>query len=263
MDIDGTLVNDQKKVTPATRQVIEQLQAQGHLFYIASGRMYVLATAIAHLVNDQVHVIASNGAVYETKDGLQVAHLGRKAVLAAYDAAERAHLTGHFFTLDTAYDNRNTYSVAALRAANIDRNNTNLKTIQIQSRAQIERVADKIINGIISDYKKQIQLKVTHAYLGRQHLMNLSSSNRGNIELIPSHYDKAVAVQAIQKLSGIPAERTIVFGDGMNDTGMMQVADISVAMGNAQPRVKKFAHYETTTNNENGVAVFLKKYFKL
>ena len=47
----------------------------------------------------------------------------------------------------------------------------------------------------------------------------------------------------------------------MNDVGMMKEADLSVAMGNALKGVKQVANYVTDTNENDGIAVFLDKYF--
>ena len=50
------------------------------------------------------------------------------------------------------------------------------------------------------------------------------------------------------------------FGDGTNDITMLQTAGVSVAMKNALPEVKAVARFETLTNEEDGVAVFLENY---
>ena len=60
----------------------------------------------------------------------------------------------------------------------------------------------------------------------------------------------------------IPKERCIAIGDGHNDIGLIEVAGIGVAMGNAHPELKKVAKYHTDDCKNQGVLKFLKEYFK-
>ena len=59
---------------------------------------------------------------------------------------------------------------------------------------------------------------------------------------------------------GISPEEVVVFGDGENDISMFLESSASVAMGNATDDVKRKAAYVTSSNTENGIAAFLKKY---
>ena len=52
---------------------------------------------------------------------------------------------------------------------------------------------------------------------------------------------------------------TVAIGDNYNDVSMFEVAGYNVVMGNANEEVKKYANEITTTNDEDGVAVFLEK----
>ena len=56
-------------------------------------------------------------------------------------------------------------------------------------------------------------------------------------------------------------EEMVAVGDGYNDLSMIQFAGLGVAMGNAQEPVKKVADYITFSNEEDGVAVVVDKFF--
>ena len=80
--------------------------------------------------------------------------------------------------------------------------------------------------------------------------------------MIPLNTDKGTAVKQIQREQNVDAAHTFVFGDGLNDVGIMAAADLSVAMGNALPQVKTAANFVTDTNYNDGLALFLEDYFK-
>ena len=52
----------------------------------------------------------------------------------------------------------------------------------------------------------------------------------------------------------------MAFGDGDNDTVMLQEVGFGVAMGNAEEQVKRAADYITLTNDEEGVAEAIEKF---
>ena len=56
-------------------------------------------------------------------------------------------------------------------------------------------------------------------------------------------------------------EEMVAVGDGYNDLSMIQFAGLGVAMGNAQEPVKKAADYITLSNEEDGVAAVVNKFF--
>lgn len=75
--------------------------------------------------------------------------------------------------------------------------------------------------------------------------------------------NKAVSMQKISDYYGVPRERIIAFGDEDNDLEMLEFAGCGVAMGNGIDAVKQIANRTTATNEEDGVARFLKEYFSL
>ena len=65
--------------------------------------------------------------------------------------------------------------------------------------------------------------------------------------------DKGEGVKTVARHFGFPVEATMAFGDGGNDTRMLQVAGIGVAMGNANEPLKAVADYVTTSVDDDGV----------
>ena len=65
--------------------------------------------------------------------------------------------------------------------------------------------------------------------------------------------DKGEGVKSVAKYCGFSISEVMAFGDGGNDTNMLKVAGIGVAMGNAGDSLKKVADYVTTTVDDDGI----------
>jgi Cof subfamily protein (haloacid dehalogenase superfamily) len=79
------------------------------------------------------------------------------------------------------------------------------------------------------------------------------------IELLHPAVSKGSALATVAKDLHIQPEEIVAFGDNHNDIGMLQVAGLGVAMGNAHEEVKIAADYVTLSNAEDGVAEVLEK----
>jgi len=261
MDIDGTLLTDHQYVSAHTKATIARLQQQDVLFYIATGRMYELAKLVRNKLNPEVRLVTSNGAVFDGQNGREVTKLGGAAVELAYLIARRDGLPMLLFTPEMAYYTEQIPRFVARNAANFEAGETTIGYQEIKSFSQLSKVEDQITNGVILSREDMSRLDSAREKLTNSKLLRLSSSNPNNIEMIPLHTDKGTAVQQIQKEQGVDAAHTFVFGDGLNDVGMMAEAELSVAMGNALPQVKSAANYVTDTNYNDGLAQFLDNYF--
>lgn len=72
--------------------------------------------------------------------------------------------------------------------------------------------------------------------------------------------DKAHGIKSVNEAAGLDLSRLSVFGDNLNDIGMFDLANISVAVANAHNDVKKMANIVLPhTNDEDGVAKYLER----
>ncbi|MBT2735007.1 Cof-type HAD-IIB family hydrolase [Bacillus sp. ISL-7] len=74
-----------------------------------------------------------------------------------------------------------------------------------------------------------------------------------SVDVVPKGGSKAKGIEKIVEILGIPKERQYAFGDGLNDMEMLSTIRNSVAMGNAEEKVKSVAKYVTTSVEENGI----------
>ena len=77
---------------------------------------------------------------------------------------------------------------------------------------------------------------------------------------MPQGVSKGRAVKELAEKMGIGPDQVMTVGDFDNDLSMIEYAGYGTAMGNATPKVKAAAKYETLTNDEDGVAAAIRKY---
>jgi hydroxymethylpyrimidine pyrophosphatase-like HAD family hydrolase len=82
------------------------------------------------------------------------------------------------------------------------------------------------------------------------------------LEFLPPHTDKASGLKQLLGHFDENYDNLMAFGDEENDLGMLTAAKVGVAMANAIPAVKAATDFDTLSNDEDGVAVFLENYFK-
>ncbi len=104
------------------------------------------------------------------------------------------------------------------------------------------------------DERKQEVLGNTMDYL------DLAASTKDCVDIFAVGGGKMNAIKKVLEVYGVSQEETMAFGDGNNDIGMLQFANIGIAMGNAMPDCKKAADYVTDDCDKDGIYKALKHF---
>lgn len=258
-DFDGTLAGPDLEISQEHRAALSEAIEAGDLVYVATGRKYGSAKVIAEQLHPEARVVASNGSVFQTDEGLSIQKLPIDTTLAIYEAAEKLDLPLFLFDLkNTYYTHRFPEHLlkADLKESFAKQHGPVIKL----AFDDLATIAPDIIHGIVIS-EDQAYLNIVRKKLSEIANLTLSSSNINNVELIPENISKATAIKHLQEKYAIPYERTIAFGDGMNDVEMFGQAKYSVAMANAPEEVKRHANYETSSNIEHGISQFLNTFY--
>ncbi len=90
--------------------------------------------------------------------------------------------------------------------------------------------------------------------------LNIYPSKPTYLEIMPAGADKPAAIDALCARWQIDRSEVMSIGDNYNDITMLEFAGLGIAMGNAPEAVKGHADAVTSTNDEDGVAVAIRKY---
>ena len=261
LDLDGTLTNSKKEVTPATREALLAAQENGAHIILASGRPTFGIEPVAECLklNKQGGYILSynGGNIVNAKTGEKLfsQFLPDEVIpeLYAY-AEENGHaLLGYAGNEIITEMPDDQYVKEESRI-----NKMNIRKVENLFEAMEPHPTKLLMTGdptLMLKAEKELVEK-----LGDR--MDIFRSAPFFLELVPKGIDKAKSLlRLLSKINLTPADM-IAFGDGYNDLSMLKLAGMGVAMQNAAPEVRAEADYITLSNEEDGIAAALEHFCK-
>ncbi|MGW2519680.1 Cof-type HAD-IIB family hydrolase [Streptomyces sp. NPDC001617] len=248
-DMDGTLLDDAKRIPPGLWETLAELRRRGVLFSPASGRQYAtLAREFAEVAEGMVF-IAENGA-YVVRDGVELSSdpLGPGVVARVVEAVRRLVADG----VDVGA------VVCGKRSAYVERTDepflAEVRRYYVENRIVPDATAldDDILKVALFDFGSAAH--TTAPALTRftdTHQVVVSGEHW--VDIMNRTANKGTALRRLQQELGITPAQTMVFGDYLNDLEMLDAADWSFAVSNAHPEVIARARHLAPSNNENGV----------
>lgn len=263
LDLDGTLLTDDKKISVRNKNTIRQAINDGHIVVIATGRPHRASIDYYHELGLDTPMVNFNGALihHPTDDKWDVLH-NPMPIRTAHGIIE------------TCYD-MNVHNILAEVKDNVYLDQYDEKILDIfQSTNQdppfeIGSLKNKLTEDPTSllIHPKEEHITKLRSHLDDYHAELIEHRKWGApwniIEIVKKGLNKAVGLEKIAHYYHIPKDRIIAFGDEDNDLEMIDFAGIGVAMGNGIDELKTLANQITETNEDDGIGVFLEEYLKL
>lgn len=275
-DMDGTLINANQEISQSTLDAIQLAQQQGVQFLVATGRSWEEARFVLDKAGINCPAICVNGAEIRDKNGKVLQSIGMNGTVSE-EIARIFQSADIYFELYTPQGNF-TIDVQRRMDAIVDIYHTVDPTDNIEEiRQSIQEMFSKRLINVVDNYdeifnaadcsiykflafcKDEQLLKETSRKLEKIAGIHVTSSGRHNIELTHVDAQKGKALKWFVEQSGISLSETMALGDNYNDLSMLEMVGYPVAMGNAEQEVKDVCRYETTTNDDDGVAKAIMK----
>lgn len=275
MDLDGTLLNSENKITPLTRHVLKALEEQGVQLVLASGRSYTRLLNYAKELDMPAHggwLIEIDGvAVYDTAnesrrkfrmmDPAEIRDVF--AWLTLQKAESQAMFDDGLF--DFIPEDKWELKKQLRKQMQVDEKFpwtagpwswlTDFRDgypniTYIQSADQITRPVNKI--QIMDEEEPLMELfeRLQNAF---GDAFSIYRTTPRQLEILPLGYSKGKALRQLMEDRGWSAENTAVFGDGENDVSLFEQSHLSFAMDNARPYVKEKAEYTAGDHDQDGI----------
>lgn len=260
IDIDDTLVNTAKQVTPRVKAALQEATAQGVKVVLTTGRPlpgvqeYLDELGLNH--QDDQYAITYNGGVVQTTNGEELGgkELAYSDYLRLREVADELGAYLQVETIDAAYTSAKEINYWASRenflikmpliikpVDEMDPNDHYVKFMFIGDEADID------------SWRDALPADVKEAYY-------IVKSTPQHLEFMHKDATKGSGLLTLAAKLGIDRSETMALGDQQNDVTMIEAAGLGVAMGNAVPEVKAVADVETTTQNADGVGVAVEKW---
>ncbi len=254
IDLDGTLLTPQKIITPRTYQALRQAISAGVTIVIATGQtLSVLQNVCADLPLSAPQII-ENGAIIADIHSGDILHerlIPPEHILPVLEELRNFGLYRAYHTLHRVYVDRNTPRARSWYRPPV------LPAVEVEDVASLYPLSCIKVVGIGEANTLREKRRELERIFAEQ--LYVTQSSFDILEFLHPEVSKGNALRIIASDLNIMPEEIVAFGDNHNDIGMLRLAGLGVAMGNAHEEVKAAADYVTRSNAEDGVAVVIEE----
>src|SRR5574344_775317 len=261
VDLDGTLLTNDKRVTERTKSVIKRYTDAGYLFVPVTGRPLSGIPVDVIMLARNSFIVTMNGAeVFSIPDNERIFSTfieNETAVnlLSEFEPFKKAGV--ELFCGGYGYVTEKYY-----REVLSEFINSPLYKYYAQSRKHVENLTSFAesrtdivqLSRFSTDVREMNSLFACAEQFSGIKVIRTAPEY---VEIISEKTDKGAALAYTAQSAGFARSEVIAFGDGANDVAMLEYAGTSVAMANASSAVKACASCATCTNEDDGVAEWL------
>ena len=250
LDLDGTLTNSRKEITPPTLKALIEIQEAGKKVVLASGRPTYGVVPLArqlHLERYGSYILSFNGArITDCRTGQFI-----------YNKTLPQDVIPDIYRIASNY----LVDILAYEDGQLLSGFTPTKYSELESRINhlpIVQIDKFLLTGepdSIAAAKEEMSTHF-HGYI------DVYCSDPFFLEIVPKNVDKAASLLKLLTSIGLTADEMICCGDGYNDLTMIETAGLGVAMENAQPLVREKADFITKSNDDDGVLYVIDQFMR-
>lgn len=267
LDMDGTLLDENRKLTKYTLEILEKVAATGVELVVDSGRKFkVVPKELRELPFMRYFVLCNGAEIYDKWEDkvLYRAEIPFEKSMQIYDSLtsyEEVYLDCYhtdgswaraedYVRIDEFVEEQSHRDVLRNTRTPIE----NIRQALLKRQKPVQKFQTIYKNMAIRDEEMK---RISSLYPE----MGVTSAYTYNLEVNVPDATKGIGLIKLAELLGYTREQVIAFGDGENDLSMIQCAGIGYAMSNAPDNVKALADRIAPPNTENGVAKVLAELF--
>ena len=252
LDIDGTLTNSQKEITPQTKAGILNIMERGHKVILASGRPTPGMRRYAQELELEKYggyLLSFNGGrIIECRTGEIVYQktLPSNVISGLYKFAVKNDIgiityLGDHIIVGTRMD----------EYIELEARINGMPCRKVNNFPQYKEYSlNKCLMTAPPEKAEEMVGKLQEQY---RDILSIYRSEPFFIEIMPKNIDKAQSLDRMMCTVGLTKDNCICCGDGFNDMTMIRYAGVGVAMENAQPAIKEAADFVTDSNDNDGI----------
>ncbi len=252
-DIDGTLVGYRDhRINPKDMESLHLLREKGIKLFIATGRDLLIpieSKVVESVLPLMDGIVNSNGQRCYLTDGTEISFhpLDEEDFVSLRRCCEENHISILYYIGHKSYITELTDHVLAFSE------HVGTEVSPVRTISDDLKCPQKICIYASPEDEERLLKPLMHRTLSARNTEHL-------IDIIPEGIGKGSGIREFCEYFSIAPDETMAFGDGENDIPMMNEAGISVAMANADKRVRAEADYVTGYSEEAGITQALRYY---
>ena len=252
-DMDGTLLNRERKITKYTQNVIKKAMAQGVYFVPATGRAVNALPPELKEMEGIRYGIFSN-VIYKNHFEMDRV-LELMDFLKQFDLMESISLNGQSYANKKEMENIDYYELDSNTKAIVQGSRVLVDDLEMFVKEQSTTVEKTTLL-----FKTMEERRRAADALSKIEDIQFSSSLPKNLEISKKGCNKGDGLFHLAKILNIQKEEIMSCGDADNDRELLESAGLAVVMENGLDSMKAIADYITVSNQENGVAKAMEKF---
>ncbi len=254
LDMDGTLLNEESRISSKTIKALKKAQKKGIDIVIATGRMYY--ASLPHIKELKVldQIINYNGALLKeisTGDILFHDPVPLEEARKLFNIVKEEDLHLNVYLNDNLYVNKLGFGARHYE-----------EKIGVKPAEVIKDFEEFVLKPptkllIIEEDVKRVDDLMNYLQERLGEKLCITRSLPEYIEIMKKGVSKGEALKRLSDHLEIDSKEIIAVGDSLNDLEMIKYAGLGVAMGNARELLKEKADYVTTSNNQDGIAALI------
>lgn len=260
LDIDGTLLNSEHRITQGTKEVIQKVSKEMQIpVILVSARMPKGILFLLEEIEISNPIICYSGALImdDKTNILSNTTIPISGVRQVFEAARDMRIHVSLYKDDEWYVEK--LDKWAEQEGRITKMSPAIMSITDLLNMWEKEASgpNKILCMAEPDKIEALNAKIKADYSDK---LNIYPSKPTYLEIMPSNASKTSAIEVLCRRYNIQRSEVIAIGDNYNDMNMIEFAGLGIAMGNAPDQVKQCADAITLSNDEDGVAEAIRKY---
>lgn len=261
LDLDGTLLKDNKKICHYTKYYLKKLQREGHIIIFSSGRSYRNVIKYYDLIGLNSPLVLNNGAIimspYDTSFPRIQETCSLKEIKSIYSKLSPQYIESSICETYTSlyFDEEKFFDFSLM-------NSQGFKTYK--TKTYLDELKEDPLSFVAHLYPNVKKEEITPLIEPLLSCCGFRFWSGGNyFEVFKKGISKATGINRIAEYYKIEKDNIIVFGDAENDVEMLKEFKNSFLMINGVQELKKYASFITKKdNNHNGIVYSLKEFFR-
>ena len=266
-DLDGTLLDDNSSLSPATRKMLNKAIEEGALFSIATARTPSTVSKIFEGVDVSIPFIVMTGAaLWDPVSGnfFNCKTISPEESAKILSILQDLQLPSFVYTFrENKIHIFHTGQMSSLEEQFVkERCNSKYKSFHIPPsgttpnlESQLENVALFYVMQPIARVQEAYEMIRKHCHCYAVFYHDIFGEEIGLMEIFAHDVSKASAMKQLKHL--VHADKVVAFGDNINDLPMLREADVAVAVENARPELKAIADIVIGPNTSDSVARYI------